>query len=174
MAEAELSFEAFTEAEGDEQVFGVKTHRLCDLADSVDERVVSLDYDLGPRKLNFGVGPYHTRTRVSTRIQSVKSPLSRIWIWDSQQTRTSTCCGGLSSGSTNSRRTSEWATTARTTSFGWKRWSATVAGKCRLMMVFFELDRGDLDCVRDDGEADSHFSIDYLRTSSRQSLRVTR
>lgn len=163
MVEAELGFGAFLESEGDKQEFGVGTRRLSELIADVEDSTVSLGFEPGPRKLNLGIGPYHyTHSCIDPESLREEPNIPEMDLAFSADINIDQL-----------RQAIEWFDEFTThvrvgydTANG-KFWIEAMerdrSGSVQTDDGVFELDRSELEYVREVGEADSRFSLDYFK-----------
>jgi len=163
MVEAELDFGAFLEAEGDEQAFGVGTYRLTDLVEDVETSTVTLDFDAGPRKLNLGVGPYnYTHSCIdpdSLREEPNIPEMDLAFSADINIDQLRQAIEWFDEFTTHVRVGYDTANDK----FWMEGMERDRSGNVQTDDGTFELDRSELEYVREVGEADSHFSLDYFK-----------
>jgi proliferating cell nuclear antigen len=163
MVEAKLGFGAFVENEGGEQAFGVNTRRLSSLVDDFEAGSVSLDFEPEPRKLNFGTGPYHYTHSCLDPDSIRKEPnipkMDLSFSADIEIDKLSQAIEWFDEFTTRVR--------VRYATENGKFWIEAMerdrSGDVKTDDGVFELDRSELEQVRELGEADSHFSLDYLK-----------
>jgi len=163
MVETELGFGAFLESEGDEQAFGVGTRRLSELIADVEDSTVSLDFDPGPRKLNLGIGPYHyTHSCIdpdSIRKEPTIPEMDLAFSADINIDQLRQAIEWFHEFTTHVRVGYDTANSK----FWIEAMERDRSGSVQTDDGVFELDRSDLERVRETGEADSHFSLDYFK-----------
>lgn len=163
MVEAELGFEAFRESEGDEQAFGVNTRRLSGLVDGFEGKTVSLDYEPVHKKLKLGLGPYHyTHSCLDPDTVRKEPDIPEMDLAFSADIEIEQL-----------REAIEWFDEFTTrvrigydtedAKFWIEAMERNLSGDVQTDDGVFELDRSELVRVRKTGEADSHFSLDYLK-----------
>lgn len=163
LVEASLDFDAFREAEGDEQKFAIDTYRLTPLVVGTEETDAALDFDPDTRKLDLGLGPYrythacmdpdsirkeptipHMDLGFEARIKIDRLREAILW-FDEFTTHVRI---GYEPGDER---------------FFIEGMERDHSGNVQTDDGVFELDRSELECVTQDGPANSHFSLDYFK-----------
>lgn len=162
IVEAKLGFGAFSETEGEDQSFGVGTRRIGDLVADTDG-MVTLAYDDDLRKLELGLGPYlYTHATLSPDTVRGETDVPEMDLGFSADINIDEL-----------RQAIEWFDEFTThvrvgydpenEKFWMEATERTRSGSMGTDDGTFELDRSDLERVREHGHADSHFSLDYFK-----------
>lgn len=163
MVRAELENSAFLDIDGTDEAFGIRTRRVSELVDGPDESTVTLDYDDDTRKLNLGVGPYlYTHACIdpeSLREEPNIPNMDLAFAADINIERLREAIEWFDKFTTHVRVGFDSAND----SFWMEAMERDRSGSVKTDDGVFEMERGDLDYVREIGEADSHFSLDYFK-----------
>lgn len=163
MVEANLGFEAFRDSEGVGQEFAVNIRRLTELIDDTEESPVTLDYDSESKKMDVAYGPYrYTHACMDSDVIREEPNIPHMDLGFSAKINIETLREAI-------HWFDEFTTHVRVgydpadERFWIEAMERDRSGSVKTDDGVFELDRSELEYVREAGSADSHFSLNYFK-----------